>query len=444
MPPLIRKIIFSTFVALFILSGAIIISYSLGWKLDFDPPAGGFILEKTGGINIKTSPKNVAIKINGKDYRNQSGILQNGTLISGLLPKTYKIDIEKFGYFSYSKNIRVKPALVMKLLSIVLLPEKIAANTVMQVKESSIIDSANNGNKFITNGGENGFYYLQDLNNSSSTFNLSHAFSNAGGVSKIKKIYFVPFKNSNFVVEDASGLKILNTETGTAELIIKNSTKDPIIAWTIRNPNIYFIKTSDSNGKTSAIKTFSLYSYNLIIKNTFLLSQLPETIFAQTITEMKSFPSNNKIAFLEKIGNLYVFDQGSGKIEKIGANVRLFSFSPDDKKLAFIDNDGVLNIYYLEDYNLDEIKKIGDTDKFKLDNRENISDIQWYEDSAHLLVNFKSSEENEVKFIETDSRPDLNIQPVISDTGDFYYNPEINSLYFIKNNFLEKIDFNSL
>jgi len=434
MSPLIRKFLFSAFVAIFILSGAIIISYSLGWKLDFDPPAGKFVFQKTGALNVRTSPQNVIIKINGKIYPDQSGILQSGTLISGLFPKTYKLEIEKLGYKSYSKDVSVEPALVSKFLSIILWPEKITPEIIAQVKGTEIIDSNKNGDKFVIKNIKTSTFYSYDLNNSSSTFNLTHALNDGLKNLTIKKIYFIPFKNSQFVAEDSSGLKILDTETGTTELI----TKTPLL-WTLENSNVYFIKQSPVNEKVSSTKTFSIYSYNLIFKNSSQIVQLPQDIVVSSITSIKSSPSNDKVAFLENTGNLYIFDQN--KIEKISDSARIFEFSPDDKKIAFIDKNNSLNIYFLENDNLNSIKSSRDNDRINLENKQNVSDIKWYGDSNHLIVSFKN--ETTIKLVEIDPRASINVYSVISDIENFYYNSDNNVFYFIKDSELNKLDFNN-
>lgn len=434
MSPLIRKSLFLVFVVIFVLSGAIIISYSLGWKLDFDPPAGKFVFQKTGALNIKTSPKDVIIKINGKTYSDQSGLLQSGTLISGLFPKTYKLEVKKKGYLPYTKNISIEPALVSKFLSIVLWPEKITPEAVTPVKGTEIIDSSENGDKFIVKNLKTATFYLYDLNNASSTFNLTHAFNNGSKNSTIKNIYFVPFKNSRFVIEDNSSLKIMDTETGTAELI----TKTPLL-WTLENSNVYFIKQSPVTENASSTKTFSIYSYSLIFKNTSQIIQLPQDIAVASITDIKSSSSNNKLAFLQNSGNLYIVNQN--KIQKISDSTKFFEFSPDDKKIAFIDKNDSLNIYFLENDNLNSIKNSGDNDRINLENKQNISDIKWYEDSNHLLVYF--ADKQDVKITEIDPRSNLNIYPVISDIENFYYNSKNNAFYFIKGSILNKINFNN-
>ncbi len=427
MSPLIRKLLFYAFVMLFILSGTIIISYSLGWKIDFNPPAGGFILERTGAISIKTDPKNVIIKINGKNYPDQSGILQSATLISGLLPKTYDVEINKDGYLPYHKNISVKPALVSKLSSIRLIPDKISSDTISQVKGNVFIDSADNSSKFIIQNQKTGIYYFYDLNNLSSFLNLTNAFENSNPTSTIKKAKFVPFKTTQFAIEDSSGLKILDTETGNTSLIVKN----PAV-WTIENSSVYYIKTPAGKNKNPV-----LYCYNAAIQAQCLSVEIPKIFSLSRFIQIKSF--NNKVAFLNSTGGLYLFDPNSDDIKEIAHNAKFFIFSPDNKKIAFLDKDGKLGIQFLDNYSNDFIKKSGDVIRFDLENKSEITSIAWYNDSNHLFLDYGAA----VKFMEIDERLPLNIYMIAANVQNYYYDFKTDIFYFISGGKIQKIDFNN-
>lgn len=426
MNPSIRKFLFYSFVILFLISGTSIVFYSLGWRLDFNPPSNGFKIVKVGAISVKTAPQGVAIKINEQPFDDKSGFIQTFTLIPNLLPKTYKIKIEKSGYFPYVKIVKVEPSMVSKLSKIRLIPENLKPEFIASVKGTSFADFGDG--KFLLQR-ENS-YYLYDLKDFKSVFNVTAAYQNKSTAqSEIKRATFVPFNSKQLIIDNGYDIKIMDMQSLTIETIVKK----PNI-WTVKNSNVYFLKSSE----IGAAKNLTLYSYNLIFKNLSALTALPKTISNHNFIEIKSSPLNDKIAFLDSNGGLYLFNQNSNDIEEIAHSVKFFVFSPDDKKIAFLDNDGKIGINFLEESDADLIKKAGDVSRFDLENKEAIKSLNWYADSYHLFVNFA----DEVKFMEIDDRSALNVYPIIN-ASQFYYEPKTNIFYFIVDNKLQKIDFNN-
>ena len=479
-----KRVVFIIFCVLFVAIGVAVVFYSLGWRLNLE----NFQIQKTGAIYIKTDPKGVVIKLSAKGgflssdkqgasgesnktYADNSGILQSGTLISNLLPKTYKIKIEKESFLPYYKNIVVEQSLVTKLSKIKLIPKKIKVSEIAAVRGNKLIDAADNAQKIIALNENKNLYYLYDLNNPSSTLNINAAIDSklkqnpevGPEQSKtIEKIAFLPFQPNNLIIENNRDLKILDTESFTLNPLVKG----PILIWTVKNSDIYFIKTARPLGPTSTRlgeaggvaglknKNLALYSFNLIFRTESLLAEIPQNLSAiSALNEIKASELNDKIAFSDKSGNLYIFNQNNREIKKIAHNAETFSFSPDDKKIAFLDKDGKLSIRFLEDIDSDVIKKSGDVNRIELENKENIRGIEWYKDSAHLFVNFSSTAAaskqssspqaiNEIRFAEIDDRLPVNVYPVVNGFLQFYYEPKTDILYLIEKNKLKKIDFN--
>jgi hypothetical protein len=98
-----RKFLFSFFFSLFLIFGPILIFYSLGYRFDFEKKR----ITKTGGIFIKALPKEVEISIDGK-IKEKVDPLWGSLLIENLLPKKYKIRVEKEGYFPWEKELEVE------------------------------------------------------------------------------------------------------------------------------------------------------------------------------------------------------------------------------------------------------------------------------------------------------------------------------------------------
>ena len=117
-----RRKIFYTLVALFIVIGGGVALYAQGWRLVFASWDKAHF-EKIGGIYIRSYPQDVAIYLNGKSIQNQSGFLSPGTLVSNLLPRSYRLELQSTGYHEWEENAAVEPALVTPFKYAVLVPE---------------------------------------------------------------------------------------------------------------------------------------------------------------------------------------------------------------------------------------------------------------------------------------------------------------------------------
>ncbi len=182
--------------------------------------------------------------------------------------------------------------------------------------------------------------------------------------------------------------------------------KEPVLAWTVKNPNIYYVKTQTDAGLTQTnadnarnYHAHALNSFNLILKTESVIAQLPNSL----ISQFPDFP---------------------------------IILSPDNKKIAFFNKNGEINIYFLEDYRFGIDKKAGDTIKLNVFENQNIKNIFWYKDSYHLLVEY----ENGLDFVEIDNRLPTNKYSIIENAVGSYYDLKSNKLYFIQENKLYFIE----
>ncbi|GAI29835.1 unnamed protein product, partial [marine sediment metagenome] len=89
---------------------------------DINPPAGGIKITQTGGLFLKIVPKQVEVFIDGK-LKKKTDFFFGSVLIENLLPKKYKIQIKKEGYYPWEKNLEIKEKEVTETKNIVLIPE---------------------------------------------------------------------------------------------------------------------------------------------------------------------------------------------------------------------------------------------------------------------------------------------------------------------------------
>ncbi|MCL5004545.1 MAG: hypothetical protein M1170_01200 [Patescibacteria group bacterium] len=415
-----RRIIFYGLFLIFFPVSVGVIFYSQGWRIDFE----NFRVQKTGAAYIETSPKSVIIKLNNKIIPDQSGLIKSGTLIPDLLPKNYKLEIQKDGYWTYRKNIKVEPSMVAELVDTVLIPKKLEKSLIIEkLKGYEVVDLS--AKRFVVKNPQTKIYYFYRLNDSQAALNINASFNNLLKKSEtIAQIKLHPFNEDRLIIKTANGLYIFDARKLQIEKIFINEKNNKILAWTADNTSIYAVKSKD----------YAVFSYNLITKTENNIASLP--IGSSTANEIKV--SGSQIGILEKAGDLLLLDSKEKKFRLIADNVKNFSFSPDNKKIALIKTNGEIEIYFIEDWYKNIKKKAGDTASFTLENKELIENAYWYKDSFHLFIEY---EDQSVSFMEIDDRLPFNQFSVLAESDSAYYDIGQNLLYFIQNKTLYNVRF---
>lgn len=104
--PTIRRILFFSVITFFIVSSIVLITYSFGYRYNFEK--GIFIY--TGSITLKTNPQQVSIYLNGKDLKEDASInfINSSYQINSLRPGKYRVDISAPGFQTWSKFVTVE------------------------------------------------------------------------------------------------------------------------------------------------------------------------------------------------------------------------------------------------------------------------------------------------------------------------------------------------
>jgi len=108
-----RRIILIGTVLFFVLATPMILLYAWGYSFDWQDK--NVVL--TGGLYLKSVPKKANVYINNQIQKEITP-----ALIKRLLPKEYQIRVEKEGYHSWQKNLKVESKIVTEAKNIFLIP----------------------------------------------------------------------------------------------------------------------------------------------------------------------------------------------------------------------------------------------------------------------------------------------------------------------------------
>jgi len=100
-------------VLLFLIMLPILLSYSLGYKIDYK----AFKIYKTGIIYINSQPSGASVLVNGKLYKDPTP-----AQIEELKPGTYKIEVKREGFYPWEGELIVEPNMATRADKIVLFP----------------------------------------------------------------------------------------------------------------------------------------------------------------------------------------------------------------------------------------------------------------------------------------------------------------------------------
>ena len=231
----IRLIILLVCVACFFVVTPILVSYSMGYRFDFEKMK----ITAIGGIYVNANPKAEKIVVDNKIIKKPS-ILSNDVSFLDLLPKDHTVLVEKNGYYDYFKTIPVVEKQVTKLENILLFKKNIQFNLVTDKTQSPF----NNQEKFVI---KNNILYQKST-------------------PVLKKVAAFSMQNNNIIwlgtdgflyKSDQTNLSLAPTKVTLTAIKITKTGLYKIIA---DNQNIFLINNSNLlilNAKTNELANFS-------------------------------------------------------------------------------------------------------------------------------------------------------------------------------------------
>ena len=127
---IMRAIAFYTALAAFLILLPIVLSYALGYKIDYHR----FKVYKTGMIYVSSHPTGASVYINGRLHGDITPMR-----IEELKPGTYKVEVRREGFYPWERDMEVRPNMVSKADRIILFP---VAQEMKKVTLSEIVDFA--------------------------------------------------------------------------------------------------------------------------------------------------------------------------------------------------------------------------------------------------------------------------------------------------------------
>lgn len=432
-----RKILYYTFIALFILGSTYLILITQGFAINWKE----FTIIKTGAIYVRSIPINAEIYVNGKQHKSEDGIISRGTLIKNLKPGTYEIVIKKEGFSPWIKNISVEKSVVSSE-SFIKLWEKdpqtkeIASSSIKNfwvtdngvllqdnagkiridsniIRGNEVVNYSIKTGEIITKDKNNNLFFI-DIANPNISTNIQELFNSLKqrelklpGIVKILTVFPHPFSRSKIIIATKTSLYIIDLKRVSIEKILET---EGIIEVFLDNTRI-FVENTEGN----------IAMVNLLIKND------PEIMYTSSTEIRAPIINSSYLFFIGKQNTLFSYDRTTKNTSPVAEGIKYFSLSPEEKRVGVIYEDGTLGIIYIANYSGNMIMEKGTIHPLVLNNgaeRANFEFIEWLPGHPNHLI---ASTKNNVWAVEVNERNPQNTTLLSQEIkkytlrGDFYF-----------------------
>jgi len=396
MRPWQRKFLFSFFLFLFLVFGPTLIFYSLGYRIDFEKKK----ITKTGGIFIKALPKEVEVSIDGK-MKKKTDPFFGSLLIENLLPKKYKVKVEKEGYFPWEKELEVEEEKVSEAKNLILFPKNLSFYQILNgIDQFWILP---NGRELVLKEKEGEKWVLKSYSLEKKLKSYLVSQDDFGKETEFLELNFGEPDQIEITVKIKGEIKnfVLDLKKSPPQIKEKGEEKIPenAICFKKFGRDFYFF---DKSG--------------YLFKGEEKLNEEP-----LNLTENCRLKIFDGLIFLESKGNLYFLKEG--KFEKIFENLKGIEVSPDSKKVAIF-----------SDYEIWIFKngKIEFLNRFS----EKIEKLYWFNENYLIFLSG-----GKIKISELDKRDKINVYELAEISGEnFCFDQENKRIYFKRNDAIFESD----
>lgn len=430
----LRRLIFYSFLIVFLTITPCILLYAQGYSFDWQKKS----LDKTGALYVRSYPKNIPVYVDGKAKD------KTPCLIKRLSPGKHQVTLKAPGFYAWQKTLAISENLVTEAREIIMLAKNPSLE--LTLLEESIDQFSLNpeGKKMIYfNQNKQQVFYLdlknrlqQYLYDSPQTIQIM-SWSPDNNKVLIKQnddwqiIDLVDFKILHLRPVDHQSLiqKIIWHPTNKNQIFFmqndqvylrdytrqENSQKiaEDIFDLTINNNLLFFVKKPG----------YFLYQSDLLGGKEQQLSLRP--IFKEGQQIKLDVSHNNRISLIIDTA-LYLFNQDKRLFELIHDNVQEVIFSSDNKKLLIITSNEIW-VLYLEEQKSQPQKQAGQKDLITRLSQE-ISQAMWHPyDNSHLIFTTR----DKITIAEIDDRDKIHlIDFLTAQNPRIQYSAKTKQLYF--------------
>lgn len=432
-----RKILYYTFLAIFVLGSIYLVIITQGLTIDWKK----LTIIKTGAIYVRSTPLNTEIYVNNKQYKSEDGIISRGTLIKNLKPGIYTVAITKEGFSSWIKTISVEKGMVSSESFIKLWEknptiEEIASSSIKNfwvtdggvflqndaskifmgentIRGNEVIHYSVKTGEIITKDKNNNLFFI-DATNPNIATNIQELFNSLKqrelklpGIVKILTAFPHPFSRSKIIIATKTSLYIIDLKKVSIEKILEIEGINEVFLDSTR----IFVKNNEGN----------VAMVNLLIKND------PEIMYTSSTEIYAPIVTNSYLLFIGKQNTLFSYDRATKNVSIIAERVKYFSLSPEEKRVGIIFENGTLGIIYIANYSGNILVEKGTINLLTLNNSaENIKfeSIEWLPGYPNHII---ASTKNSVWAIEANEKNPQNAVLLSQDIkkytlrGDFYF-----------------------
>ena len=379
-----RTILFIFFVLLFVLTVIPTIFYAQGYRFDTEH----WRIVKTGALFLSVRPQPVRIVVDDKAIETTNFFFRNAFL-SDLLPKTYRVEALRDGYYSWHKELDVTPGNVTKAFAVRLFAQN-PRNQIVRENVSSFFPADNGVAAIISTTVEE---------NSTTLWLYLHEAKQVGEIVKLQageQVQKVVWSHDTaqvlIVLKKGNEVRALVGSTLaphtfsfitsflTPSLLKTFGQQDARLQWGYDGATLYVVIPGPSGATktTDELYLINLISHTvkgpildeihdfLVLKNGVYTIEGPGGTFVRYSTDLATFeqispkPYPGDIAvplrltfeeetfFIIQSSNLFIYEEGKKEFSFVETDVVSVAIHPDKKKLA-IQKEHEILLYWLQE-----------------------------------------------------------------------------------------------
>lgn len=434
-----RTTIFTVLTLAFFIITPVIILFSQGYLFDLK----NIRLVQAGGIFIKSQPESTLITVqalpNGKPKTIQaktSLLGSGGTLIKNLLPQKYLVSVRPAFQETvlWQKELEVNPLQVTKATRIIFPTQEsvISSSTISSAALKLVATPKNNKDLFFyADNAEKVFRHESSTSTLIFDSKKITGFPKNEAILKILpsssgKNFLALSKTNGIVFSNLQGIFLAPSFFKIFLQTEKISLSQLKFVWHENNDNIlfalgpknsYFFDLEKQNyAKFSDKKIIALTEqYFLDTNGVIYFSNYQDKAAEKEILDTKLKFANASISHLDKNSfivktdknEIYLFDETTGK--KITPNVKELVISQDKSRLAYLDENDNIFVYFLEDVFDDLLYEKGET--VSLGQAEDTKNIYF----THYNWQIVTIQNQDATILEIDKRSPINTQKIYLD-----------------------------